>query len=406
MNASAEQVTHKQSDQESISDQKESGGLATAQFTDNRTEANSFRNYQNIADNSPKSSQIAQLQEIAGKHITNSTSLIQQKENNTGLPDQLKSGMENLSGYSLDDVKVHYNSDKPAQLQAHAYAQGTDIHIASGQEKHLAHEAWHVVQQKQGRVQATKQLKGKTNINDDAVLEKEADVMGEKANHGIHSHLIQAKKTGNYIKSIVQRTEIADAIAILNEHQADYESVRPKFDDESAKIQKADPDGDAAIGMKHWSRETKRAAVREYNELHATIKEGGIDEGARLGKDNISESDAVTLKGAGLLEVKTNDTASASDVDSLVNDALLQLWKRDTKNIKNLTVYVYLENESNEWPYNASDGPKDFTASALSDRLLLRGVGYPAAPDYKVDFNVFYASSGKYVSFTGKLRGS
>src|SRR5210317_628388 len=81
----------------------------------------------------------------------------------------------------MDDVNVHYNSDKPAQLNAHAYAQGTDIHVASGQEKHLPHEAWHVVQQKQGRVQPTKQMKGKTPINDDAGLEKEADVMGAKA---------------------------------------------------------------------------------------------------------------------------------------------------------------------------------------------------------------------------------
>jgi catechol 2,3-dioxygenase-like lactoylglutathione lyase family enzyme len=76
---------------------------------------------------------------------------------------------------------VHYNSDKPAQLNAHAYAQGTQIHIASGQEKHLPHEAWHVVQQKQGRVKPTMQLRGKVAINDDAGLEKEADVMGAKA---------------------------------------------------------------------------------------------------------------------------------------------------------------------------------------------------------------------------------
>jgi hypothetical protein len=89
--------------------------------------------------------------------------------------------MENLSGMSLDDVKVHRNSDKPAQLQAHAYAQGNDIHLASGQEKHLPHEAWHVVQQKQGRVKPTVQMKGNVNINDDAGLEKEADMMGAKA---------------------------------------------------------------------------------------------------------------------------------------------------------------------------------------------------------------------------------
>ena len=106
---------------------------------------------------------------------------IQKKENNTGLPDNLKTGMENLSGMSLDDVKVHRNSDKPAQLQAHAYAQGTDIHLGSGQEKHLPHEAWHVVQQKQGRVKPTMQMKGNVNVNDDAGLEKEADVMGSKA---------------------------------------------------------------------------------------------------------------------------------------------------------------------------------------------------------------------------------
>ncbi len=103
------------------------------------------------------------------------------RENNTGLPDRLKSGIENLSGYAMDDVKVHYNSNKPAQLQAHAYAQGTDIHLGPGQEKHLPHEAWHVVQQKQGRVQPTMQMKGKVNINDDVGLEKEADVMGGKA---------------------------------------------------------------------------------------------------------------------------------------------------------------------------------------------------------------------------------
>lgn len=105
----------------------------------------------------------------------------QLKENKTGLPDNLKSGVENLSGQSMDDVKVHYNSPQPAALQAHAYAQGTDIHVAPGQEKHLPHEAWHVVQQKEGRVQPTKQLKENTNINDDVSLENEADVMGAKA---------------------------------------------------------------------------------------------------------------------------------------------------------------------------------------------------------------------------------
>ena len=115
------------------------------------------------------------------KILSDNRPIIQKKANNTGLPDNLKSGIENLSGHAMDDVKVHYNSDKPAQLNAHAYAQGSEIHLASGQEKHLPHEAWHVVQQKQGRVKPTMQMKGKINVNDDKGLEREADLMGLKS---------------------------------------------------------------------------------------------------------------------------------------------------------------------------------------------------------------------------------
>jgi hypothetical protein len=105
-----------------------------------------------------------------------------EKPNRTGLPNQLKSGIEALSGMSMDHVKVHYNSSKPAQLAAHAYAQGSEIHVAPGQEHHVPHEAWHVVQQAQGRVQPTMQMAG-TQVNDDAGLEAEADAMGAHAMH-------------------------------------------------------------------------------------------------------------------------------------------------------------------------------------------------------------------------------
>jgi hypothetical protein len=104
-------------------------------------------------------------------HVQGKFAPIQKKENKTGLPDNLKSGVEQLSGHSLDDVNVHYNSSQPAQLNALAYAQGTDIHVAPGQEKHLPHEAWHVAQQKQGRVQPTMQMKAGVAINDDPGLE-------------------------------------------------------------------------------------------------------------------------------------------------------------------------------------------------------------------------------------------
>jgi hypothetical protein len=102
-------------------------------------------------------------------------------ENRTGLPDRLKAGVEGMSGISLGDVKVHYNSSQPARVQAWAYTKGTDIYMGPGQERYLPHEAWHVVQQKQGRVQPTIQKQSTSPLNEDESLEQEADVMGARA---------------------------------------------------------------------------------------------------------------------------------------------------------------------------------------------------------------------------------
>lgn len=122
------------------------------------------------------------------------------RPNNTGMPDELKSGIESLSGFSMDDVRVHYNSSKPATVQALAYTQGADIHVAPGQEKHLPHEAWHVAQQMAGRVSPTTNING-MSVNDNAGLEHEADVMGEKA--------VQCKRNGHgtgFLKNVAVKT--------------------------------------------------------------------------------------------------------------------------------------------------------------------------------------------------------
>jgi hypothetical protein len=95
------------------------------------------------------------------------------------LPPALKTGIESLSGMSMDDVHVHYNSPKPAQLNALACAQGTDIHVAPGQDRHLAHEAWHIVQQRQGRVGDNQ----RTHIGlskDERTLEVQRDLLAKR----------------------------------------------------------------------------------------------------------------------------------------------------------------------------------------------------------------------------------
>ena len=94
--------------------------------------------------------------------------------NRTGMPDGLKAGIESLSGLDMSDVRVHANSDRPARLNALAYTQGNQIYLGSGQEKHLPHEAWHVVQQKDRRVCPELSIHGQA-LNKDESLEKEAD---------------------------------------------------------------------------------------------------------------------------------------------------------------------------------------------------------------------------------------
>lgn len=148
-----------------------------AQQNNNNPVAVAHRSFIADIDQSPR--MVAQRARIESYSQTPQQSVA--KSNSEGLPNNLKSGIESLSGLSMDEVKVHYNSSQPAQLNALAYAQGTDIYVAPRQEKHLPHEAWHVVQQAQGRVKPSMQIKAGVAVNNDQKLEHEADVMGTKA---------------------------------------------------------------------------------------------------------------------------------------------------------------------------------------------------------------------------------
>ena len=151
--------------------------MAATNFTDQRASTGSQLVLTQMMQHAPHA--VAQRKLMALIH-NSPRQIVQRQENNTGMPDQLKNGIETLSGMEMSDVRVHRNSARPAQLNALAYAQGSEIHLAPGQEQHLPHEAWHVAQQKQGRVKPTLQL-AEAQINDDAGLEQEADLMGARA---------------------------------------------------------------------------------------------------------------------------------------------------------------------------------------------------------------------------------
>ncbi|WP_240223018.1 DUF4157 domain-containing protein [Rheinheimera hassiensis] len=207
--------------------------------------------------------------------------------NNTGMPDQLKSGIESLSGYAMDDVKVHYNSAKPATIQAHAYAQGSDIHIAPGQEQHLPHEAWHVVQQKQGRVKATTQLKGEA-INDDLGLEHEADVMGARAFQrkaadstpvadGRHLRITMQRK-GRIDLSKVQEDKKEEIKTLLEQAKAKKKNDKKIATSEWAKADGKDISRDESYNDKILK--ARQEYEQKIKAIAATAGEGALVSGA------------------------------------------------------------------------------------------------------------------------------
>jgi hypothetical protein len=111
--------------------------------------------------------------------------------NNAEVPAPLRQKMETAFGENFSAVRVHSGSQKAVALDALAFTQGNDIHLAPGHwmpetrkgQELLGHELTHVVQQSKGYVQAAFSSNGYL-VNDDPFLEQEADVLGTKAAHG------------------------------------------------------------------------------------------------------------------------------------------------------------------------------------------------------------------------------
>jgi hypothetical protein len=82
-------------------------------------------------------------------------------KNDTGLPDGLKSSIKALSGISMDGVKLHYNSSQRAHLNALAYAQSAEIHIAPGQGREADVMGQRMLSIEQGVVQRVEEKGGK-----------------------------------------------------------------------------------------------------------------------------------------------------------------------------------------------------------------------------------------------------
>jgi len=111
------------------------------------------------------------------------------------LPPRLRGALEHLSGLDLRGVRVHARSPLPALVGARAFAYGCDVYLGPGGDDALAHEAWHAVQQMQGRVRATARVNG-LPLNDDPALEAEAERMGRRAERLARGAQAPGKRAG------------------------------------------------------------------------------------------------------------------------------------------------------------------------------------------------------------------
>ncbi len=129
----------------------------------------------------------------------------------SGMPSDTLSHMSSSFGKDFSDVNIHQGSQSAVDAGALAYTQGNNIHFAPGQydpssqsgQELLGHELTHVVQQREGRVQANNEVNGMP-LNDDKGLEQEADQIG--------AQVAQRQKISNNSENLVQSNSLSNIV--------------------------------------------------------------------------------------------------------------------------------------------------------------------------------------------------
>ena len=261
------------------------------------------------------------------------------------MPGSLRAGLEALSDMDLSATRVHMNSAKPAEVNALAYTQGQDIYVGPGQEQHLPHEGWHVVQQLQGRVTPSREVNGQS-INDDHALEHEADVMGEKA-AGMSLPGAQPRPASAVNGSIAQhkceQCEQQDEPITQTKSIANISSANPAF-----KI-----DGFTSVRGVSLPTSIQRQAdddigeqdpqkKAEYDGLQPQEGGGSASGAATLAGGGANENDAVQLKASDVVQ-RVNCTPANT---GLGNNALSFAERTRSSWRSHVTYRANVDNES------------------------------------------------------------
>jgi hypothetical protein len=234
-------------------------------------------------------SELLELQRTAGNQAVLRLLAQRSQDGPSGLPQALRQEYETTGGVNLRDVRVHADSSRPSQFGALAMTQGSDIHVAPGQGEQLAHEAWHVVQQKQGRVSATG-ANTTTPINDDSALEQEADAAASASGAGPSTKQVEGVST--------PATKLVSAEATDGKYTAATESAARQPEAEAvtqlaAKVK--------SLKVTHTSTSETATSASHRFDIKAEFKAASTDWDFRQDIKGFSKIDGVTqpLKSSG-----------------------------------------------------------------------------------------------------------
>jgi ribosomal protein S18 acetylase RimI-like enzyme len=200
------------------------------------------------------------------------------------IPAPLRTKMESAFNTSFANVKVH-EGNHVSSVGAIAYTQGNHVHFAPGQfnpetragQALLGHELAHVVQQQQGRVKATTQING-LPVNDQATLEQEADILGQKAAQMKAPAPLQKKDRADYqITSPRASGEGYQEITAVDQSNQEIGTVSIKGSSDRSQIQIANLWVDPAHRQQGISRSLIAAANQEGKKSGYKKAQLGVD---------------------------------------------------------------------------------------------------------------------------------
>lgn len=302
------------------------------------------------------------------------------------VPSDLREEYEQKYNVRLDDVKIHYDSDKPDSFNAYAYTEGNNVYLGPGQEKYLSHELNHVIQQKQDMVSANQYLNGRP-VSIDPMLEAQADSglgmnnAASSMNRQYGEGIIQLKSKNmrnsmhHFLDGIdINKTAEADVNklnSLLEAHdqlirendentEAESESIFNRMVEVLKMFSMMQEDRERLIEIAHEQKDGSnmtKAVEDFFDSIDLSMSSADdlslYDEKFRqydaLGEDKVDECEALLMSGMAIVSRLNISNAGRELLISLMDKEMRDLYKPVPMKINPLIAYDHMASQGILW---------------------------------------------------------